>query len=223
MRVVCRPSFHTLWGVRLCPLPGGMGTLGPETPLWSRGRENRGPDWISKERFEEEHPSLLVGLKSDHSMAKCSISRCPKQAHQLWIPSRTQNRTRPGEETQYRPWRTTGKACQGGTTKYHNVTAWRSRGGYSLAPPVTEEETPQQVNLSWVTQGRATPGTRAPLSQLRASPCRSSHQLPHPVPVFPRGSPPSTAVSSPGSEQLLESHPPTSCSWEKGKQVIRGD
>ena len=59
--------------MRLCSSLGGVGTLGPETHPWSRGRENRGPDWISKERFEEEHPSLFVGLKSDNSMAKCPI------------------------------------------------------------------------------------------------------------------------------------------------------
>lgn len=69
LRVVCRPSFHTLWEMRLCPSPGG-GDTGSWDPFLSRGRENRGPDWVSKERLEEEHPSLLVGLKSDHSMAK---------------------------------------------------------------------------------------------------------------------------------------------------------
>ena len=55
------------------------------------------------------------------------------------------------------------------------------RGASAQAPPVTEEEVPQWVNLSWVTQGRATTGTGAPLSSPGLLPCRSSHQLPTPV------------------------------------------
>ena len=59
------------------------------------------------------------------------------------------------------------------------------------------------MNLSWVTQGRATPGTGGAFSQPSAFPLQELPPAPHPVPALPRGSPPSTAVSSPGSKQLF--------------------
>ena len=46
--------------------------------------------------------------------------------------------------------------------------------------------------------------------------------VPHPVPVPPRGSLSSTAVSSPGSEQLLEAHPPTFSPGKRQASNYRG-
>ena len=76
------------------------------------------------------------------------------------------------------------------------------------------------VNLSWVTQGRATPGTRAPHSQPSASSLQEIPPAPHPVPALPSVSAPRTTVSSPGSEQLWEAHPPTFLSWERGSKYL---
>ena len=76
------------------------------------------------------------------------------------------------------------------------------------------------VNLSWVTQGRATPGTRAPHSQPSASSLQEIPPAPHPVPALPRVSAPRTTVSSPGSEQLWEAHPPSFLSWESGSKFL---
>ena len=45
--------------------------------------------------------------------------------------------------------------------------------------------------------------------QPSASPLQELPPAPHPVSDLHRGSPPSTAVSSPGSEQLLQANPPT--------------
>ena len=78
------------------------------------------------------------------------------------------------------------------------------------------------MNLSWVTHGRATPGTGGPLSQPRASPLQELPPAPHPVPDLPRGSPPSIAVSSPGSEQLLEAHPPTFSPGKGEASIYKG-
>ena len=173
--------------MRLCPSPGGVGTLGPETPSWSRGRENRGPDWVSKERFEEEHPSLLVGLKSDHSMAKVlfegvlnRLTNCESLAGPRKGQDQVRRQSTGHEGPQERPARV-------GPTKSYSVTAWRGLGGYSLVPLVTEEETPPGVNLSWVTQGRATPSTRVPLSQPRASSLQELPSTPPSCLCLPQG------------------------------------
>ena len=75
-------------------------------------------------------------------------------------------------------------------------------------------------DLSWVTQGRATPGTRAPHSQPSVSPLQELPPAPHPVPALPRVSAPKTTVSSPGSEQLWEAHPPSFLSWQSGSKFL---
>ena len=109
----------------------------------------------------------------------------------------------------------TGKSSQG------TEAGKGFRGESAQAPSVTEEEAPQQVNLSWVTQGRATPGTRAPLSSPVLLPCRSSHQLP------------TLSLPSPGASlpALLSHHQDLSSSCrlilqpslpEKDKQVFTG-
>ena len=53
-------------------------------------------------------------------------------------------------------------------------------------------------------------------------PCRSSHQPLDPVPPLPGGFSPSTAVSSPGSEQLLEAHPPTFSPGKGEASIYKG-
>lgn len=71
-------------------------------------------------------------------------------------------------------------------------------------PPSTEEEPPQGVNLSWVTQGRAPPGARAPVSQPSASPLQE-----------PPITSPTLSLSSPGAPlpALLSHHQDQSSSW----------
>ena len=110
----------------------------------------------------------------------------------------------------------TGESSQG-TEAGQGLT-----GASAQAPPVTEEEAPQRVNLFWVTQGRATSGTGAARSQPSASPLQELPPAPHPVPALPGGSPPSTAVSSPGSKQLLEANPPTFSPGKMEASNIRG-
>ena len=58
--------------------------------------------------------------------------------------------------------------------------------------------------------------------QPRASPLQELPPAPHPVPVLPRGFSPSTAVSSPGSEQLLQAHPPTLSPGKRQASIYRG-
>ena len=94
--------------------------------------------------------------------------------------------------------------------------------GHLSRPLLSQRKTPQGVILSRITLGRATPGTRAPRSQPSASPLQELPPAPHPVPILPRSSPPRTAVSSPGSEQFLEAHPPTFLSWERGSKYLGG-
>ena len=75
----------------------------------------------------------------------------------------------------------TGESSQG-TEAGQGLT-----GASAQAPPVTEEEAPQRVNLFWVTQGRSTSGTGAARSQPSASPLQELPPAPHPVPALPGG------------------------------------
>ena len=129
------------------------------------------------------------------------------------------------------PWRDTGLGQHGmkrqsrgldvhtGESSQGTEAGKGFRGESAQAPPVTEEEAPQRVNLSWVTQGRATPGTGASLSSPGLLPCRSSHQ------------PPTLSRPTPGAPHpaLLSHHQDLSSFWRlilqlsllgKGKQVI---
>ena len=182
-------------------------------------RQRAWPD--SQEGLEEEHPALLERLRSDDRTARGllfggAVNRltCPLS------PSGHGDRTGQDEESEQRTWSPHRRGLSGGGTGSQNITVRGTLERICPGPSCHRAGGPPAGDLSWVAQGRAAPGTRAPRSQPSASPLQALPPAPHPVPVLPTGSPPSTAVSSPGSEQLLEAHPPTFLSWERGSKNL---
>ena len=104
--MVCKVSIDCeRWG-----LSGG----GLNTPLRSRGRENRGPDWIPEGMLEEEHPSFHTGPSSDLSNGpEAPFWRNPKQVHCCQSLSWHRARTTWDEETEQRPWCTHRRVLSG--------------------------------------------------------------------------------------------------------------
>lgn len=148
LRVVCRPSFHTLWGMSLSPSLGGVGTLGPKNSPGAEAEKTpdqakfpkgawRGasfPSW-----WAEMWPQNGQGSSFEGALNK--LATCPSlsghRSRIVW-----------DEQTEQRPWSPLRRGLSLWRNESQNIRAWRSQGGYFKAPPVTEEEASQGVNLS---------------------------------------------------------------------------
>ena len=197
-----------------------------DTGSWDSSQEQRQRKQRARLDSQEDAyrgaPLSPWKLRSDHRMVRSLLFEGALNRFTSGQSlSGHKNRTGQGEGTEQRPWSPHRRGRSGRGAKSRTRQLWGVLEGTFPGPSCHRAGGSPAGDLSWVAEGRAAPDTRAPRSQPSASALQALPPAPHPVPVLPTGSPPSSSQLLP-SEQLLVARPPTCLSWEKGSKNLEG-